>query len=148
MGGEAGAGAPVKDPLGFRTASVFVLVLGDTRVRSFGPPHVRTDDKRWQDLLVSSLAAAYEHMHLAAASLGLATRWVSAVAHPSIQPKIKELLSIPQEMMVYEMMAVGYSDFDPLRKRLRPLSEITHFDVVDGSDFRSEAEITEYFEGR
>jgi nitroreductase len=148
--GAAGsdAGRPAKDPLGFRTAPVFILVLGDTRVRSFGPPHTRTDDKRWQDLLVTSLAAAYEHMHLAAASLGLGTRWVSAVAHPPIDRQIKDLLHIPREMTVYEMMGVGHSDFEPQPKRLRPLTEVMHFGVCGEAEFRSDAQVGDYFAGR
>jgi nitroreductase len=117
-------------------------------VRGFGPPHTRTDDKRWQDLLVTSLAAAYEHMHLAAASLGLGTRWVSAVAHPPIDQKIKDLLHIPQQMTVYEMMAVGRSDFEPPPKRLRSLKEVMHFGVCREDDFRSDADVAEYFTGR
>ena len=139
---------PVKDPLGFRTAPVFILVLGDTRVRAFGPPRLREDDTQWDSVFTSSLAAAYEHMHLAATALGLATRWVSAAGHDPAASKIKGLLGIPEELALYEMMALGYSDFQPLPKKLRPLSEVLHFNACDGDDFRSQAEVTEYFTKR
>jgi len=76
----------------------------------------------------------------------LATRWVSAVAHAPIESKIKEFLGIPREMMVYEMMAVGYSDFEPLPKRLRPLSQIVHSGICGEGDFRSDTEVAEYFQ--
>jgi nitroreductase len=137
----------VKDPLGFGTAPVFIVVLGDTRVRDFGPPHLRSDDNTWRAALVSSLAAAYEHMHLAAASMGLATRWVSAVSLPPIEPKIKEFLGVPEQMLVYEMMALGYSDFQPHPKKMRLLSEVIHFGACSEGEFRSDAEIAEYFSG-
>ena len=140
--------APVKDPLGFRTAPVFILVLGDTRVRAFGPPHVREDDSAWDTVFTSSLAAAYEHMHLAAAALGLATRWVSAAGGAPAASAIKSLLGIPEELALYEMMALGYSDFEPLPEKLRPLSEVLHYNACGSGEFRSQAEVEKYFAGR
>ncbi len=140
--------APVKDPLGFKTAPVFILVLGDTRVRAFGPPRLREDDRQWEAVLTSTLAAAYEHMHLAATALGLATRWVSAAGHDPAASKIKELLGIPAELALYEMMALGYSDFEPLPKKVRPLAEVLHFNACGSGEFRSQAEVAEYFAKR
>ena len=133
--------------MGFRTAPVLILVLGDTRMRAFGPPFVREDDARWQSLLTTSLAVVYEHMHLAAASLGLATRWVTAVVEPPSAERIRQLLGIPGEMVVYDMMALGYSDFQPFPKKMRPLSEIMHFDACGEKDFRSAEAVAEYFTG-
>jgi nitroreductase len=148
--GSAGAspGVSKKDPLGFRTAPVFILVLGDSRAREYGPPHLRGDDRGWNAACTTSLAAAYEHMHLAAASLGLATRWVSAVSIPPVAEKIRDYLGIPEEMLVYEMMAVGYSDFVPLPKKMRPLSEVLHFGRCSKGEFRSQEQVEEYFAGR
>ena len=127
---------------------MFILVLGDTRVRAFGPPRLREDDRQWESVFTSSLAAAYEHMHLAATALGLATRWVSAAGHDPASSKIKELLGIPEELALYEMMALGYSDFQPLPKKERPLSEVLHFNACGSSEFRSQAEVAEYFTKR
>lgn len=146
--GPPGAALPAKDPLGFRTAPVFILVLGDTRVRAFGPPFIRDADARWQSMLTTSLAVAYEHMHLAAASLGLATRWVTSVVEPASASRVRQLLGIPLEMAVYDMMALGYSDFQPFPKKMRPLSEIMHFDACGEKDFRSAEAVAEYFTGR
>ena len=146
--GPAGAAVPAKDPLGFRTAPVFIVVLGDTRVRAYGPPFVREADRRWESVFTTSLAVAYEHMHLAAASLGLATRWVTAVVEPPTANKIRALLGIPGEMAVYEMMGLGYSDFEPLPKKMRPLSEVMHFDACGEKDFRTAEEVAQYFTGR
>jgi len=145
---RGGRPVPLKDPLGFRTAPVFILVLGDTRVRPFGPPPVRADDRAWGSVLTSTLAVAYEHMHLAAAALGLATRWVSAAGSVSAASAIKDLLGIPDELAVYEMMALGHSDFEPLPKKLRPLSEVLHYNACGRDEFRSQAEVEEYFSGR
>ena len=147
-GGDAESKGPVKDPLGFRTAPVFILVLGDARVRDFGPPHVREDDEYWDTVFTSSLAAGYEHMHVAATALGLATRWVSAAGRDPAASRIKGSLGIPEEFVPYDMMALGYSDFEPLPKRMRPLSEVLHFNVCGSGEFRSQAEVAEYFATR
>ncbi len=134
-----------KDPMGFKAAPVFILVCGDTRVKSFGPPGLRKDSKKFMEILISSLAISLQYMHLAAASMGFATRWVSAVARPDIEPEIKKLFNIPEEFIVYEMMALGYSDFQPPPKKMRPLSEVLHFDKYCKKDFRTTEELKQYF---
>jgi len=70
------------------------------------------------------------------------------VVEPPTANKIRELLGIPAEMAVYEMMALGYSAFQPLPKRMRPLSEVMHFDACGEEDFRTADEVVEYFTGR
>ena len=139
---------PAKDPMGFKTAPVFIVLCGDTRVRNFAPPPMQKDEKRWLEVLTSSLAIAYQYMHLAATSLGLATRWVSAVASHRVEPELKELLGIPGEFVVYDMLALGYSDFQPRPKKMRPLAQVLHLGRCSDKDFRTEAEVEEYFSKR
>jgi nitroreductase len=135
----------LKDPMGFKTAPVFIILYGDTRVRPFAPPPVKQNDKRWSNVLVSSLAISYQYMHLAAASLGLATRWVSAVNMPPIETKIRALLGIPEQFMTYDMMALGTSDFKPSVKKMRPLSEVTHYGQCHQGDFRTDEAVETHF---
>jgi len=45
-------------------------------------------------------------------------------------------------------MAVGRSDFEPPPKKLRSLKEVMHFGVCREDDFRSDADVAEYFTGR
>ena len=87
-------------------------------------------------------------MHLAATALGLATRWVSAAGRYPAASRIKEVLGIPEELALYEMMALGYSDFEPLPKKMRPLLEVLHFNACGSGEFRSQAEVAEYFAER
>jgi len=134
-----------KDPMGFRTAPVFIVLYGDTRVRPFAPPPVKRDDDKWSAVLISSLAISYQYMHLAAASLGLATRWVSAINMSPIEKKMKALLGIPEEFMTYDMMALGTSDFQPSEKKMRALSEVIHYGQCGQKDFRTDEEIKTYF---
>ena len=136
----------MKDPMGFKTAPVFIILYGDTRVRPFAPPPVRQNDDTWLSVLTSSLAISYQYMHLAAASLGLATKWVSAINMPPIERKMRALLGIPEEFMTYDMMALGTTDFQPAGKKMRALSEVIHYGQCSQKDFRTDEEVRAYFD--
>ncbi|MCG6882027.1 MAG: nitroreductase family protein, partial [Deltaproteobacteria bacterium] len=131
--------------MGFKTAPVFIILYGDPRVRPFAPPPVRDNDATWLSVLTASLAIAYQYMHLAAASLGLATKWVSAIKTPPIEKKVKALLNIPGDFMTYDMLALGSSDFQPSIKKMRSLSEVIHYGKCSQTDFRTEDEVSAYF---
>jgi nitroreductase len=135
----------MKDPMGFGTAPVLIILYGDPRVRPFAPPPVQQSSENFLSVLTSSLAISYQYMHLAAASLGLATRWVSAITAPPIERGVKALLGIPEEFMTYDMMALGTTDFIPSKKKMRPLSEVIHYGQCDKSEFRTAEEIKAYF---
>ena len=135
----------MKDPMGFKTAPGLIILYGDPRVRPFAPPAVRQHDETWQSVLTSSLAIAYQYMHLAAASLGLATRWVSAINAPPIERKVRTLLGIPDEFVTFDMMALGTTDFRPSGKKMRALSEVMHHGPCKKSEFRIDREIKAYF---
>ncbi|MFC1930482.1 nitroreductase family protein, partial [Chloroflexota bacterium] len=92
----------------FRDAPVIIVICGDTRT-----------------LLATSLAAeiiGYErvtyHMnmgnatmliHLAAASLGLGSQWVSTT--PAWEGDLKTLLGVPQYFTIPQIIPIGYVDF-------------------------------------
>lgn len=135
----------MKDPLGFKTAPVLIILYGDARVRPFALRAVRQRDETWQSVLTSSLAIAFQYMHLAAASLGLATRWVSAINAPPIERKVRTLLGIPDELITYDMMALGTTDFIPSEKKTRALSEVIHHGQCRKGEFRTDAQIKAYF---
>lgn len=135
----------MKDPLGFKTAPVLIILYGDPRVRPFAPPPVQESDETFLSVLTSSLAISCQYIHLAAASLGFATRWVSAINMPPIESKVKGLLGVPEEFITYDMMAVGTTDIIPSEKKMRALSEVIHFGRCDKSEFRTDEEINAYF---
>ena len=135
----------MKDPMGFRTAPVLIILYGDPRVRPFAPPPVRKNNEIWLSVLTSSLAISYQYMHLAAASLGLATKWVSAINTPPIELKIRALLGIPEGFVTYDMMALGTTDFRPSVKKMRALSEVIHYGQCGQKDFRTDEEVRAYF---
>ncbi len=118
------------------SAPVLILLIGDTRVRDM-MPFAMPSDQMWQFIFTSSLANAFMYMHLAATTLGLASRWLSRVHMPPVQSRLKKLLGIPEEMEVYDMMVVGYPDAEPRPKLVRDREEMVHYDYCGEEDFRS-----------
>jgi nitroreductase len=142
----ADSGSQYVSSAAYASAPLFMLFFGDTRLKELGPPPVRmASPARWQSILTSSLAIAYQYMALAAVTLGLGSCWVSAVMHPLAEPRIRELLGVPDYMQIYDMMAVGYPDMEPAPKPLREVSDMLHFDVCGEADFRTVEQIGKLF---
>ena len=125
----------------FTQAPVYILLFGDPRTQAGLPMGVQTDRHRRRLIHQSGLANAFLYMHLAATTLGLGSQCVSAVQTPYAACLIKDLLNVPQEMEVYDMMALGYPAIQPPRKFLRPTQEMVHWDRCSSDAFRSEDEV-------
>lgn len=142
--GSGGTFSPSRDQFtSFAKAPAIILLLGDTRVREYGPG--RADDERWLSIYLPSLSIAYQHMALAATSLGLGSQWVSAVNLPTVPDQIRKLIGIPEEMVFFDMFAVGYPDVEPSEKKMRPIEEMLHFDDCGIDDFRTKEQVAAYF---
>ena len=137
---------PKSHPVNYASAPVFILVLGDTRVRDYGPGSMRTDELRWQSTYVPSLSVAYQQMALAATSLGLGSQWLSAlIGNEKAQKQIRELIGIPEEMGFFHLFILGFPDEEPRDKKMRPLEEMLHFDDCGIEDFRTREQVKAYF---
>lgn len=128
----------------YSTAPVFILLLGDTRTNMGLPMYRRYDPKLKEDAFKSGLAGAFLYMHLAATSLGLGSQWVSAVTTPYAQCMIKNLLGIPEELEIYDMLALGYPATAPRPRLVRDLSEMLHYDYCGHQAFRDSETIKEF----
>jgi len=137
---------PSHDPeMDYRVAPVFILVLGDTRTLKGLPTSMRYDAERRQTIHVSSLANAYLYMSLAATTLGLANEWVSSVATAYPHCLVKDLLGIPTELEIYDMMALGYPAYKlSSRKLMRDKEKMVHHDYCGQDDFRTDAEVNDF----
>ncbi|MGD9127471.1 MAG: nitroreductase family protein [Planctomycetia bacterium] len=72
------------------------------------------------------VAAAIDHLTLAAVEEGLGTCWIGAFN----QAKVKELLNIPPEIQVVELLPLGYpADPTPKPKQRLQLEEIVHHET-------------------
>jgi nitroreductase len=126
---------------GFKNAPVLILLCGDPRVNEAFPLVVF--QKLGHEVFISNLASAFLCMQLAAKSLGLGSQWVSAAGN-FMEDDLKELLSIPKGVKIYDMMAVGYPAYQLGPRSPRKIDEMTHYDQYDRTKLRSDQQIKEF----
>jgi nitroreductase len=143
-------GPAIKNPAGehtmddFRNAPVFIFLFCDWRARVGLPAGARDNDYLVSNIFCSSMASAFLYLHLAAASLGLASQWYSRAGSPDCEREIKRMLGVPEPLKIYDMMAVGYAAQPPVPKEVRNLEEMIHYDDCGIQDYRSDEEVTDY----
>lgn len=141
---------PIKDPAkkslerkSYKDAPVFILALCDWRAKEGLPGAPRTNEQA-SGLYTSSMANAFLLMHLAAASLGLASQWYTAASRPETEQALRKIIGIPKDLTIYDMMVVGYAAATPAPKFARDVKEIMHFDDCGEKDFRTDEEVAAY----
>src|SRR5260370_21981481 len=106
-------GFPTPNYRGVKTAPGLIVVCRDYRfIRAF---HVLLDgsdeDKLYQQnaerILLQSVAASTMLAHLAAAALGYAVWWITAIGQEDIQTKMRPLLGVPEGLAISDVMYVG-----------------------------------------
>ncbi len=70
------------------------------------------------------VAIALEHIALRATDLGLATCWIGSF----YADKVKEVVGIPENVAIIELMALGYPADGPKEHRREPLNRIVTFE--------------------
>jgi nitroreductase len=128
----------------FDVAPVFIILLGDWRAKVGLPDAAQSSDARVDGLFRTSLANAFLSMQLAAASLGLASQWYSAVSGERAQSGIRALIGIPEELRIFDMMVLGYAAEEPIGKDVRELSDMVHYNACGTEDFRTDEEVVAY----
>jgi nitroreductase len=128
----------------FRDAPVFIIVLADWRAKAGLPGHPTEKNALVTSIYCSSLASTFLYMHLAAASLGLASQWYSAASRPEAEREIKNLIGIPESLSIYDMMVLGYPAVPPSPKEVRSLAELIHYDDCGPRDFRTDEQVMAY----
>ena len=128
----------------YSIAPVYIIVFGDTRTRDGLPMKVRYDIRLRDRIFTSGLVNAFLYLHMAASSLGLASQWVSWISEPYVECMVKDLLGIPKEMEVYDMLAVGYPAVKARPKLLRPKEKMVHFDRCSAESFRTDDEVKDF----
>jgi nitroreductase len=127
--------------LSFRDAPVFIILLSDWRAKVGLPGHPKKIDATVTKIYHSSLASAFLYMHLAAASLGLASQWYSAAARPEAEQEIKRIIGIPEPLTIYDIMVLGYQGTPPNPKEVRALAEMVHYNDCGLQDFRTDEQV-------
>lgn len=124
---------------GWAEAPALIVVLGDGR-RQWTTVMGGHTFGRHQSHFTDALANTCTLMHLAAASMGLGTQWITV----HIEGGFKRILGVPDVMAVYTIIPVGYSDVPPKKGVRRPLRDIVHYDRYDQEKHMSNREIMEY----
>src|SRR3954466_13162108 len=124
---------------GWSEAPALIVVLGDGR-RQWGTVQGAIPSGPEQSRRTDGLANTCTLMHLAAASLGLGTQWVTI----HIQEPFKRILEVPDLLMLYLIIPIGYPAVEPVRGVRRDVDAIVHHDHYDMSKYMSNEQIIEY----
>jgi len=141
---------PTPNYKGMKTAPGLILVAADFRfIRAFP---VLNDDSELDRLykqnaeriLLQSVAASVMSAHLAAAALGYAVWWVTAIGQEEIQKQYKPLLGVPDDLSILDIMCFG-PPLQPSYKRWkRTLPEIMNWDRFNMENYWTTDEIDEW----
>ncbi len=127
---------------GFRHAPVHIIVLGDPRVKEAYP--IRTKMEKAESHFVTGLANATLLIHLAAASLGLASQYVSDANSPFLETMLKVLLGIPEPLRIYHLVPVGYAKSLVAAPPRRGLEVMIHDGKYDMKKFRDDKALEDF----
>ncbi len=128
----------------YTEAPVYIIVCGDPRTKTGLPMGVQCDRYRQETIYTSGLANTFLYMTLAATALGLASQWYSAVQTPYASCMIKNLLNIPMDFDIYDMLVLGYPAISPPKKLLRDREKMIHWNGCGHADLRNDAEAKEF----
>jgi nitroreductase len=105
------------------------------------PDAVQSSDERVGNTIRNSLSNAFLSMQLAATALGLASQWYSATSGEKAQAAIKDLIGIPKDLRVFDMMVLGHAAEAPPPKDVRELTSMIHYNDCGVEDFRTDDEV-------
>ncbi|MDH3689486.1 MAG: nitroreductase family protein [Gammaproteobacteria bacterium] len=104
---------PTPNYEGMRTAPGMIVVAADFRfVNAFpvlndGSERDRMYKQNAERILLQSVAASVMSAHLAAAALGYAVWWITAIGQEAIQREFKPSLGVPNELSIIDIMCFG-----------------------------------------
>jgi len=130
-------GFPTPNYAGVTTAPGLVVVVADFRwVRAFPVLNDGSDlDRRYQQnaerILLQSVAASTMSAHLAAAALGYAVWWITAIGQEDLQREVKPLLGVPDDLAVIDVMCFGPPLKPSYKRWKKSLSQIMSWDRFD-----------------
>jgi 5,6-dimethylbenzimidazole synthase len=143
-------GFPTPNYSGVKTAPGLIVVLADFRfVRAFpvlndGSELDRLYHQNAERILLQSVAASTMSAHLAAAALGYAVWWITAIGQEDIQRQIKPLLGVPEELSVIDVMCFGPPAKPSYKRWKKPLEQIMSWDRFNPSCAMTTQQIDEW----
>jgi 5,6-dimethylbenzimidazole synthase len=92
-------------------------------------------------ILLQSVAASMMSAHLAAAALGYAVWWMTAIGQEETQRAFKPVLGVPEELALIDIMCFCPPRKPPDKRWKRPLNQILSWDRYGMANFVTEADI-------
>jgi nitroreductase len=144
---QRGPGAAGIDYRALETAPGMMVVVADFRL-SWAFPGLMAGtelDQRFhanaERVILQSIAAATMAAHLAAASLGFQSWWVSVLGQEDAQAALHRLLGVPADLTITDIMAFGHAA-GPVQKRWKKeVADISSWNQFDMANFRSVGQI-------
>ena len=140
-------GFPTPNYSGVKTAPGLIVIVADFRfIKAFpvlndGSDLDRLYKQNAERILLQSVAASTMSAHLAAAALGYAVWWITAIGQEDIQSRVKPLLRVPEELAVIDVMCFG-PPLKPSYKRWKKrLDQIMSWDRFNADNFMTDAQI-------
>lgn len=120
---------------------VLIVVCADTRFKKAYPKAGYRD----QNIAVS-MGIVIQNMILAAKSLDLELSW--GTVNRFAREKLRELLDIPEYLLPFEVLKLGYPKENKKPGKRRKVEEFTHREGIKKSKLRTESEIKELISSR
>ncbi len=143
-------GFPTPNYTGAKTAPGLIVIAADFRlVRAFpvlndGSALDRLYQQNAERILLQSVAAATMSAHLAAAALGYAVWWITAIGQEDIQEKIKPLLDVPDALAIIDVMCFGPPLKPSYKRWKKTLPQIMSWDRFEPASFMTDVQIDEW----
>jgi nitroreductase len=143
-------GFPTPNYNGVKTAPGLIVIVADFRfVRAFpvlndGSELDRLYRQNAERILLQSVAASTMAAHLAAAALGYAVWWITAIGQEDIQKRVKPLLDVPDELAVIDVMCFGPPAKASYKRWKKRLDQIVSWDRFDRGQLMTDAQIDEW----
>jgi len=145
-------GFPTPNYAGVKTTPGLIVVAADFRfVAAFpvlkdGSEEDRLYRQNAERILRQSVAASTMSAHLAAAALGYAVWWITAIGQEDIQKKIKPLLGVPKELAIIDVMCFGPPLKPSYKRWKKQLDQIMSWERFNSKNYMTVEQIDEWIE--
>lgn len=145
-------GFPTPNYRGVKTAPGLIVVCCDYRFLRAFPVLLdgSEEDKRYtqnaERILLQSVAASTMSAHLAAAALGYAVWWITAIGQEDIQTRMRPLLGVPEGISVIDVMCFGPPLKPSYKRWKKPLDQIMNWEKFNPKNYMTIEQIDEWVE--
>ncbi len=145
---------PTPNYNGMKTAPGLIVVVADFRyidafpVLNDGSEQDAKFRRNAERILLQSVAASTMSAHLAAAALGYAVWWVTAIGEDDIQEDFKPLLGIPPELSIIDIMCFGPPLKPSYKRWKKTLPEIMSWNRLNMDTFMTDEQVADWIKTR